>query len=78
MQFRIEARQLTNASTPRPPTDTESSQFITEASDDQEAISNYVRAGALELVSFQSVRGRESIATVKKDDSVFLVRVSAA
>lgn len=78
MQFRIEARRLTNESTHRPATDSESRQFILEASDDQEAITNFVRESQLELVSFQCVRGRESIATVKKDDSVYLVRVSAA
>jgi hypothetical protein len=48
-----------------------------EARDEGDAISQFVRGNASELVSFQPVRGRESIATVKKDDSVYLVRVYA-
>jgi hypothetical protein len=48
-----------------------------EARDEGDAISQFVRGNESELVSFQPVRGRESIATVKKNDSVYLVRVYA-
>ena len=42
------------------------------------AISEFVRQNESELVSFQKpAECRESIATVKKDDIVFLVRVYA-
>jgi hypothetical protein len=46
-----------------------------EARDPGEALSNFVRASDSEIVSFHPVAGRESIATVKRLDSVFLVRV---
>ena len=50
-----------------------------EASDPDDAISQFVRLDHSELVSLaQPAPGRESIATVKKDDCVFLVRVYAA
>ena len=50
-----------------------------EACDADEAITQYVRECDGELVSFASPgRGQESIATVKKEDTVFLVRVYAA
>ena len=79
MQYTIETRQLTNEYTHRPPADPESMQLVVEASDPTEAISKFVTQHASELVSCTSpVRGRESIATVIKDDSVYLVRVYAA
>ena len=41
-----------------------------------EAITQYVRVCDAELVSFTNpARGQESIATMKKKDAVFLVRV---
>jgi len=46
-----------------------------EARDAGEALSSFARDRESEIVSFQSMKGRESIATVKKDDAVFLVRV---
>jgi len=48
-----------------------------EARDEGDAISQFVMRNESELVSFQPLRGRESIATVKKNDSVYLVRVYA-
>jgi hypothetical protein len=52
---------------------------VIEANDADEAISQFVREYEAELVSFSSpARGTESIATVKKEDAVFLVRVYAA
>ncbi|HEX9162292.1 MAG TPA: hypothetical protein VF980_11345 [Thermoanaerobaculia bacterium] len=50
-----------------------------EADDADEAITQFVVQSASELVSVtRPVSGRESIATVKKDDCVYLIRVYAA
>ena len=79
MQYTIEARELTSEYTLRPSQDNASRRTVIEAADAGEAIHQYVRQSAAELVSFSSPgRGRESIATVKKEDMVFLVRVYAA
>ena len=79
MQFTIEARPLTNEYTHRATIEPESRQTIVEADSADDAISRFVRDEDSELVSFtQPVQGRESIATVKKNDSVYLVRVYAA
>ena len=76
MQYTIEARELTNENTHRPAYDVESRRMVVEASDAAEAISQYIRESAAELVSFsRPSRGAESIATVKKEDAVYLVRV---
>ena len=78
MQYTIEARELTNEYTHRPADDVQSRRMTVEASDADEAITQYVRECAGELVSFTNpARGQESIATVKKEDMVFLVRVYA-
>jgi len=70
MQYTIEARELTSPSTLR---------TVIEARDENEAISRYVSDSAAELVSFTTPpRGAESIATVKKEDAVYLVRVYSA
>jgi len=74
LQYTIEARELT-----RPSYEVESRRMVVEASDENEAISRYVRESDAELVSFTTPpRAAESIATVKKKDLVFLVRVYAA
>ena len=79
MQYTIEARELTNEYTHRPSYDVESRRTVIDAEDADEAISQYVQQSAAELVSFtRPGRGSESIATVKKEDQVFLVRVYAA
>jgi hypothetical protein len=79
LQYTIEARELTNEYTHRPAYDMELRRTVVEADDASEAIHQYVRASAAELVSFtQPARSEESIATVKKQDVVFLVRVYAA
>jgi hypothetical protein len=79
LQFTIEARPLTKAYTHRPATEAEPRQTVVEAESADDAISRFVRDEESELVSFlQPVQGRESIATVKKNDSVYLVRVYAA
>jgi len=71
LQFTIESRQLTN--------DVETKQTFIEAGTAGDAIGEFVRQNDSELVSLtQPVPGQESIATVKKNDSVFLVRVYAA
>ena len=79
MTYTIEARELTNEYTHRPAYDVQSRRMTVEASDADEAITQYVRECDGELVSFsQPARGQESIATVKKEDTVFLVRIYAA
>ncbi|MDQ6802043.1 MAG: hypothetical protein M3041_14555 [Acidobacteriota bacterium] len=74
MQFTIESRELKLELAK-----SESRSTVIEAADRDSAIFEFVRRSASELVSFATpVRGRESIATVKKDDSVYLVRVYEA
>ena len=76
MRYTIEARQLTSESSHRPAHDAEWQRMTIEAAGPAEAISEFIRDNASELVSLaHPVLGRESIAMVKKDDSVFLVRV---
>lgn len=79
MRYTIEARELTNESNRRASSDERAGRTTVEASDANEAISKYVLASEAELVSLTSpARGTESIATVRKQDAVFLVRVYAA
>jgi hypothetical protein len=77
LQYTIEARELTNAYT-HPPKQSESRRTFIDAVDPNEAITEYVRESAAELVSFTRPGRGESIATVKKEDTIFLVRVYAA
>ena len=74
MQFTIESRELTSETAK-----SESRSTVIEAADRGSALSEFVRRNASELMSFATpAPGRESIATVKKDDSVYLVRVYEA
>ena len=76
MQYTIETRELTNESTRRLRSDPGSVRTVVVAKDPDEAIHQFVRESDAELVSFtEPGHGRESIATVKKQDVVFLVRV---
>ena len=78
MQYTIESRPLTSESTHRAAYDGEPQQTTIEAADADDAISQFLTQSASELVSLtRPLRGRESIATVRKDDSVFLLRVYA-
>ena len=70
MQYTIEARPLTHPENP--------SSTTIEAPDAGEALSRFARRSESEIVSFHATPGRESIATVKRKDAVFLVRVYAA
>ena len=79
MQYTIEARELTSEYTHRPTHEVESRRTVVEATDEDEAISRFVRDSEAELVSLtRPARGTESIATMKKEDTVFLVRIYAA
>lgn len=79
MQYTIESRELTSEHTHRIPSVREPQRTTIEASDPGEAINLFVGQDDAELVSFTNPRpGNESIATVRKNDSVFLVRVYAA
>ena len=72
MQYTIEARELRSESTP------ELRRRTIEANNDAEALDRFVREERSELVSLtRPARGGESIATVRKEDVVFLVRVYA-
>jgi hypothetical protein len=71
VQFTIEARALRND-------DGGLRRTFVEAADAEEAIARFVRLSDAELVSCSRPRrGHESIATVKKQDAVFLVRIYA-
>ena len=78
MQFTIESRELSaNSNYPRS-AGVERISMTIDADNADDAISEFVRKSDSELMSFQSpAECRESIATVKKDDIVFLVRVYA-
>ena len=79
MQYTIEARPLTSEQTHRPLLGAQPQQTLIEAADASDAIAEFVRQSRSELVSLtRPLRGRESIATIRKDDFVFLVRVYAA
>lgn len=78
LQYTIEARELTNEYTNRPSYDVELRRTTIEATDADDAISRFVQQHESELVSFTNPARGESIATVKKEDSVFLVRVYTA
>ncbi len=79
MQYTIEARELTNEYTHRPAYEVEARRTVIEAVDADQAISRFVQQSELELVSFtRPGRSQESIATVKKEDTLYLVRVYAA
>jgi hypothetical protein len=75
LQYTIEARQLTGDQSDRLSLPSEMHQLIVEAGDAGEAISNFVARSEADLVEFHRVHGRETIATVKKADSLFLLRV---
>lgn len=76
MQYTIESRELTNESTRRRSDDPGAIRTVVVADDPDDAIHQFVRERDAVLVSFtEPGRGRESIATVKKEDTVFLVRV---
>ena len=78
MQYTIESRELTSGYAHRPP-EGEPRRTTIEATDPGEAINRFVVQSDCELVSITNPRiGQESIATVKKDESLFLVRVYAA
>jgi hypothetical protein len=79
LQYTIESRELTSEYTHRPSHESQPRRTVVEAQDAGDAISQFVRQIHGELVSVTRPRiGRESIATLKKDDSVLLVRVYAA
>jgi hypothetical protein len=79
LQYTIEARELTNEYTHRPSYDVQAHRLTVDAVNPDDAISQFIQNSDAELVSFtKPARGLESIATVKKEDQVFLVRVYAA
>ncbi len=78
LQFTIESRQLTNEWT-RSSGHSEPEWTTVEAANADDAISQFIHLSESQLMSFlKPAEGRESIATVRKHDSVFLVRVYEA
>jgi hypothetical protein len=78
VQYTIEARELTSAATRRPLNDREPRRTTIEAEDADQAISRFLVQRDFELVSMtRPARGKESIATVKSGEAVYLVRVYA-
>jgi len=78
LQFTIESRELTQSNHSHAILVERTSMTI-DADNPDDAITEFVRQSDSELVSFQKpAECRESIATVKKDDAVFLVRVYSA
>lgn len=75
MQYTIESRPLTASAS----FDGAARQTTIDAADADDAITKFLRQSASELVSLtKPVTGIESIATIRKNDSVFLLRVYAA
>ena len=75
MQYTIESRPLTLSPSP----DGEPRETTIDAASADDAITKFLHQNASELVSLTTpVKGSESIATVRKNDSVFLLRVYAA
>ena len=75
MQFTIESRELAYRHAAR----VEPTSTTIDADNPDDAITEFVRKSDYELVSFQKpAECRESIATVKKDDVILLVRDYAA
>ena len=75
MQYTIEVREITNPTS----YDGQSLRTVVMARDADEAIHQYVRDRAAELMSFTHPgNGQESIGTVRKEDAFFLVRVYEA
>ena len=75
MQYTIESRPLTASAS----FDGSARQTTIDAADADDAITKFLTQSASELVSLtRPVTGSESIATVRKNDSVFLLRVYAA
>jgi hypothetical protein len=79
LRYTIESRELTHENTQRPSFDGGPRRTMVEAIDVEEAISQFLLESSSELVSLtKPARGRESIATIRKDDCVYLVRVYTA
>lgn len=75
LQFTIEARELRRDG-PRTDVPDPAGRVTVEAGDADEAITRYIEDSHSQLVSLiRPARGLESIATVKKEDRLFLVRI---
>ena len=75
LQYTIESRPLTSS----PSLDGEARQTTIDATSADDAVTKFLHQSASELVSLTTpAKGSESIATVRKNDSVFLLRVYAA
>jgi hypothetical protein len=75
LRYLIEARELTKAQTHRRSFDIEPERSAVDAENADDAISQFVRESDAELLSFTNPRGRESIATVRRQDAFYLVRI---
>jgi hypothetical protein len=75
LTYTIETRQLTSESTHGPSLDPQPTPRTVEAENPDDAVNLFVHQNDWELVSLCRPLGTESIATAKKDESVFLLRV---
>jgi len=72
VQFTIEAQSLSS----RSPSAHQFQRMRIEAANEDDAVHQFARDSACELMSVtRPLRGRESFATVRKDDSLILVRI---
>jgi hypothetical protein len=79
MQFTIEQRQLTSEDSHRPAFEPESTTSIVEAADHDEAIGRFADTDRSEIVSIvRPLRGREAVATVRRNETIFLWRIAPA
>jgi hypothetical protein len=77
MKFSIEQRQLTSEESHRPVFEPESTTAVIEAADHDEAIGWLAHTGHSEVISVvRPLRGGEAVATVRRNEAVFLWRVS--
>ena len=79
MQFTIETRELTNETSSTRSASLRSDQTTIEAPTVDDAISEFLLQNASELVSLSTLRpgSPESIATIRKDTAMYLLRVYA-
>ncbi len=75
MQFTIERRRL-SSEPHHAESDLESATSVIEAADPEDAIFKYVADERSELMSHaHALRGTESVATVRKNDAVYMLHV---
>jgi hypothetical protein len=76
VQFTIEKSQLTVDSHQGAAIDSEPTTAVVEASDSEDAVFKYLAEESSELMSHvHPLWGAESVATVRKDDALYMLRI---